>query len=99
MTIPANKKGSLLGKVIFADTTKTADIYFFKREKANIVTPPYPGVMQIVEREIGIQGGFGHHFLLPKVPFEGPCDIGFMGKVSTGTADVSVEFEVLLIDV
>ena len=55
-------------------------------------------VMNLVEREIGLTGGHSIIYQIPKGPFVGPCDIGFMGKVSSGTADVSVEFELILID-
>lgn len=97
-TIPAGKTGYLLGKVVFVDTVKAADIYFFQRPNADDVTAPYTGTMRLVEREVGVQGGFDHHFSVPKTPFVGPCDVGFMGLVSAGTADVSVEFELLLVD-
>ena len=97
-SIPKGKKGYLISKIIFVDTNKVADIYLFKRENADIVTAPYTGVMRIIEREIGVQGGFPVIPKTPKGPFVGPCDIGFFGIVSTGTADVSVEMEILLID-
>lgn len=96
-TVPIGYKGYLLGKVVVTDTSKVADVYFFKRENANDVTAPYSGTLRITEREIGVQGSFEHHFACPKTAFTGPCDIGFMAKVSAGTADVSVEFEVLLV--
>ena len=34
----------------------------------------------------------------PMGPFVGPCDIGFMGKVSTGTGEIDIDFEILIID-
>ena len=71
-------------------------MFFFKRLNADDVTTPYSGAMRVVEREIGIQGGFDHHFTVPKLIGAGPCDVGMMGKVASGTADVSVEFELLL---
>lgn len=97
-TVPVGKTGYLIGKVVFVDTVKAADIYFFQRQNADDVTTPFTGTMRLVEREVGVQGGFDHHFSVPKTPFIGPCDVGFMGVVSAGTADVSVEFELLLVD-
>lgn len=97
--IPAGYKGYLIGKLVFTDTSKTADLYMFNRENADDVVPPYSGIMKITEREIGVTGGFGHHFTVPKFLGIGPCDTGFMAKVSSGTADVSVEYELLLIKV
>ena len=97
-TIPAGKTGYLLGKLIFTDTSKTADVYMFKRLNTDDVTTPFTGVMTITEREVGLSGGFDHHFKVAKFIGAGPCDIGFMAKVASGNADVSVEFELLLID-
>jgi len=97
-TIPLGKTGWLLGKIVFVDTNTVADIYMFQRPLANDTTSPYTSIMKMFEREIGVKGGFDHHFASPKGPFVGPCDIGVMGVVGASTADVSVEFELLLID-
>ena len=97
-TIPAGKTGYLLGKTVFTDTAKVADVYFFQRPNADDVTVPYSGILKIVEREVGVTGGFSHHFAIAKTGIVGPADIGFMAKVSSGTAEVSVEFELLIVD-
>ena len=97
-TIPANKEVYLQGKVVQTDSSKYVDVYFFVREDADIVTAPY-GAMTLVEKEVGIQGGFDHHFKVPKFVTSGPADVGFMAKTSTGTAAISVEFEMILKDI
>ncbi|MCK5504212.1 MAG: hypothetical protein KAJ10_03575 [Thermodesulfovibrionia bacterium] len=97
-TIPSGTTAYLFSKNVFIDTSKTADVYFFQRENANDVTTPFTGIRRLLEREIGIQGGFSVDFRAPKGPFVGPCDLGFIGVVSSGTADISVEYELLLID-
>ena len=96
-TVPAGKTAYLLSKHIFVDTTKVADIYFFERPFANIVSAPY-SAMSLIQREVGVQGGIALDTKAPKGPFVGPCDIGFMGVVSVGTSECSVEFELLLED-
>lgn len=96
-TIPTGYTGYLLSKNIFVDSTKEADIYFFQRPLANDVSSPFSGAMRLFEREVGVTGGFELKTVAPKGPFVGPCDLGFMGKTSTGTAEVSVEFELLLV--
>ena len=96
-TIADEHTGFLLGKQVFVDSAKTADIYFFQRPYADIITAPFPA-MRIFEREVGVTGGYGHHFIAPKGPLIGPCDIGFMGSISTGTAECSVEFELFEIE-
>lgn len=97
-TIPLGKTGYLLSKNIFVEGTKPANVYFFQRPFANDVTTPYSGAMRLVEREVGVDGDITINPRAPKGPFVGPCDIGFMAKVATTTADVAVEFELLLIN-
>jgi hypothetical protein len=97
-TVPAGKTAYLLSKNVFVDTSKTADVYFYQRPLADDVTTPYTGTMRLVEREVGITGGYDLRTKAPKGPFVGPCDIGFMGSVSVGTADASAEFELLVVD-
>jgi len=98
-TVPINKKAYLLSKNIFVDSTKSADLYFFKREFANDVTTPFSGTMRLVEREVGITGGYNLQTVTPKYLGAGPMDLGFMGKVTSGSGECSVEFELLIVDI
>jgi hypothetical protein len=95
--IPDGYSGYILSKNIFTDTTKVASIYFMQRPFASDVTSPYAGIRRLIERDTGVTGGYNIDYLAPKGPYFGPCDIGFMANVSVGTADISVEFEMLLI--
>lgn len=97
-TIPINHKAYLIGGTLFVDTTKTADIYFFERDNADDVIAPYSGVMNLIARFVGVQGGYPLPVRVMRGPFVGPCDIGFMGTVSVGDAECSVSFEYLLIE-
>jgi len=97
-TIPRGKKGYLLSKTLFVDSTKTADIYFFKRDNINDTTVPF-SPMRLVEREVGVSGGYTFSLQEPTFLCEGPCDVGFMGEISVGTAEASAEFELLLVDI
>jgi len=97
-TIPKGKTGYLLSKQIFVDSTKSADIFFFKREHADDVTAPFSGTRRLLENEIGVAGTLTMNFRSPKGPFVGPCDVGFFGSVEVSTAFTSVEFELLLVD-
>ncbi|WP_373031675.1 hypothetical protein, partial [Sulfurovum sp.] len=96
-TIPAGKTGYIVSKNFFSDSSKSVDLYFFSRANADDVTTPFTGTMRIIEREVGLSGGFGPQWKAGKGPLVGPCDIGFMGVISIGNADIAVEFEVLLI--
>lgn len=97
-TVPAGVTGYVVTKNVFAEGSKVADTYFFQRPHADVVTTPFTGAMRLVEREIGISGGYSVNFKAGKGPFVGPCDIGFMSKIASGTDVVSVEFEILLVE-
>lgn len=97
-TVPAGETAFLWSKNVFVDTSKTANVYFFQRPNADDVVPPYSGTMQLFEKEIGVKGGFSLRTQFAKGPYVGPCDLGFMGLVSVGTAEASVEFELMLVE-
>lgn len=95
-TIPRNRAAVLLSKNAFSETSKTADIYLFQRDKADTIVAPFDGIMTLLEREVGFSGGFDLKPVSPKmITLTGPTDIGFMGKVSVGTDEASSEFEIL----
>jgi len=96
-TVPTGYTGHLLSKSVFVDSSKSADVYFFQRPGADDVTTPYSGNMRLFEREVGVSGGFTMRTVAPKSSFIGPCDVGFMAKISVGNAECSVEFELLLV--
>jgi len=98
-TIPSGKVGLILTKHIKKESAKNPNVYFFVRENADDVTTPYTGVMQVKELERNIDGSFVLQPRSPLGPFTGPADIGFLCNVATGTADLSVDFEILLVDI
>ena len=95
-TIPAGHTGYFLGKQIFIETNKPCEVIMFIRKQANIVTAPYSPVTGISIQRGVLNGyksgprGFGD-------PMVGPTDIGFMASNPTGTANISVEFQLLLL--
>jgi len=91
------KTAYLLSKIIFIDSSKTADVYFFRRTEINKTTAPY-STMRLIQREVGVSGGFTFMSKVPKKICECPCDMGFMGDISVGTSEASFEFEILLVD-
>ena len=96
-TIPLGKTGYLLSKKITVEGTKTADVLTFVREQANIVVAPF-GAMNVKELERGLAGTV---IISPKSPLlaipEG-SDVGFMAAANLGTASVSIDFEIHLVD-
>lgn len=97
-TIPKGKSGWILSKTINTDSSKIIDVYLFERCNASDIAPPYTSAMTLLEREVGIQGGFDKTFRGGKGPFVGPCDIGFMGNVDVGSAIISIDYEMVLLD-
>lgn len=97
-SVPTGYTAYLLSKSVSVDGVKSVDVFFFQRPLINDTTAPYTGTMRLIEREVGVSGSIDFTLESPKGPFIGPCDIGFMGVVGTGTAEVSAEFELLLIE-
>lgn len=96
-TVPNGYTAYLLSKSIFVDSNKDADLYFFQRPNADDVTATYTGVRKIIEKDLAVSGGLRQTFLSPRGTFIGACDIGYMAKGNSSTANVSVEFELLLV--
>lgn len=85
------------------DTTKKFDLIFFERRNIDETAAPYTA-MRAKSVVAGVDGGVLGSYAqtnVPFGPFTGPCDIGFMGQISTGgsgTVPMSVEFEIILVD-
>jgi len=97
-SIPTGKTGFLISKRITVDSLKTVNVYFFAREKIDDVTSPYTGIMQLIERDFGLSGTSDVIIAIPKGPFVGPADIGALAQSVVGTAEVSINFNILLLD-
>lgn len=96
-TIAANHTAWLISKNVYIDSTKTVDLYFFRREYADTTSAPY-SAMKVVSERVGTSGQLPSNFVSLKDGFRGACDVGFMGVVSASTAALSVEFELLVRD-
>lgn len=97
-TVPAGATGYVKLRNISIDSGKTVDMVFFQRGNCDETAAPYTA-MRTQSVVSGVSGGsievFGDTDV-PFGPYVGPTDIGFMGKVSTGTASVSCEFEIFI---
>jgi hypothetical protein len=99
-SIPAGKSGVVKLRNISIDSGKTVDIVFFSRTNIDQTSAPYDA-MRAQSVVSGVAGGSIETFGgidIPFGPYVGPTDIGFMAKVTSGTATVSVEFEVVVLD-
>lgn len=95
-TVPLGKTAYMLSQTVSVDSTKAATMVFFKREGALDETVPYSSL-----RAQNIYTGLSGVSHLPHQTHEvypELTDMGFMGYMSTGTGDVSAEFEILLVD-
>lgn len=97
-TIPTGYTGWILRKQVYAAASKNVSAYFFHRPHADDVVTPFSGAMRVIQYEVGVGGAPLETFLKgPRGPYVGPCDIGYMASIDVGTAPVSCEFELLLI--
>lgn len=78
-------------------TPTTAQALEFVSDNVND-TSAGTGAIRVIEHEVGITGNIVLRTTAPKGSFVGPCDIGFMGKVASGTSQIAVDFELLIKD-
>ena len=95
-TIPVGYTGYLIGAFGFVDSSKITNLLFFKREGILKTSAPYDA-MRIVFEERSEGGEFTIDLKSPILLGTG-CDCGFMAKVNSTTAEVEVDFELLIID-
>ena len=97
-SVPTGKTGYVFLNDITIDSGKTAEVIFFHRGGADDTAAPYQA-MRAKSVLTGLSGGTTDISgrTVPFGPFVGPCDIGFLAKVSATTGSVAVEFEIYLI--
>lgn len=98
-SVPMGKTAYVSIRQVTADTGKTINFIFFERSNIDETAAPY-SAMRAKSVVVGLDGGTLDSYAqtnVPFGPFAGPCDLGFMGKVGTGTAEISVEFEIILV--
>ena len=96
-TIPNGKRAYLHAVHLHAEANKPVSLFLFKREDADVVTPPY-GPMRLVQEWDGVSGDEEWRADVPIV-FPPKTDIGWMGVVGSSTAAVSIDFELVLEDI
>ncbi len=95
-TIPAGYTGYMLAKTMNVESDKSPNVVWFRRENADDVTAPYPA-MRLFERHAGVVGQASIRMPSPHVTLPEKTDIGVLAHVATGTAAISVEFQILLV--
>ena len=96
-TVPVGFRAYIFVHGIIADSTKAVDVIFLKRESADDVAVPFTP-MRTLKEFTGLAGNsVGGDTTAPINSFEAKTDIIFMGIVTSGTASVTVDYEILLI--
>lgn len=96
-TVPKGKQAYILSARVSADTTKITTAMFFKRDNILQTTAPFSALRKqfgssTITREYVVEGNAPHG------PFLEFTDIGFLASVTVASAEVSVEFSILLRD-
>ena len=89
--------GYFLGKNITVESTKSANVFLFSRENADVVTTPF-SPMRVKELERNLDNEVQREPKAPLLKLVGPADIGFMAQSTSVTTDLSIEFELLLVE-
>lgn len=95
-TVPAGYTAYVLGYDVLVEDAKAVDVYLFKREGITTTSAPYTP-MQLVDR---YKSAGGEITIRPKgviTKLEALTDYGYMGVVASGTAGITVNTDILLI--
>ena len=96
-TVPKGKTAFLTAYLADIEPTKNANIAFYQRCGADDVAEPYEP-MRLQSLHKGLQNTLVITNHVSRGPFVGPCDIGFFAKVANSTANISLQFNLVLID-
>lgn len=95
-SVPIGFKAYVLSAAAFSDSSKITSIFFFQRKNILETVPPYTAMRLVFDATVeGIPADVTPRSALDD--FVGPCDIGIMGLVNTGSALVHVDIEILLV--
>jgi hypothetical protein len=95
-TVPDGFRAYILQQDIDVDSTKSVDVVIFKRAGIDVVAAPFT-VMKTISHLVGLTRHNTVEFSAPLNGFPARTDMGYMGMVASGTAEVSVHFAILLI--
>lgn len=96
-SVPLTYTAFVLGITMFSDSSKTSNAVLFQRQNILETAAPYTAMREVVTL---FSTGNDETLLKPRSPwgpFPALTDIGFMGKVNTGTSELDVDFEILLV--
>jgi hypothetical protein len=94
-SVPNGYNAYLLSAEVFSDSAKITNMLFFQRGNILDASPPYSAMRVVFEERL--EGGSSTLDISAPIKITGPADIGFMAKVNATTAEVDVDFEILII--
>lgn len=95
-SVPLEKTAYLLDFRISSDASKSFSYLFFKRESILDTAAPYQA-MRLQFSGVGINAPLSISFPDP-IKFTELTDIGFLARATSGSADMTAEFNLLLVD-
>lgn len=96
-TVPLGKK-AYLGRVFAqVDSNKSVNVFFFRRNNILTTSAPVEAVRGGLSLA-GVQGQLNFNTETLLGPYPELTDIGFMAKVGTGTGDIAIDFEIILVE-
>lgn len=96
-SVPLGKTAFMQSVIISVDSNKSASVLLLHRAGANVISAPF-GASRIVLELAGVSGEEVIKPYCPYGPYVGPCDIYFLSKVSAGSAEVDIDFELTIKD-
>ena len=92
-SVPVGKSAMVRIVTVSVDNNKAANVMLLKREGSNVASAPYLPARIVFELG-GITGESILSTVAPFGPFEGPCDLYFLARVTSGSAEVDIDFEI-----
>jgi len=96
-TIAKGKTGFFRSADVYVDSGKTLNVLAFQRPNADVVAAPF-SAMRLINQWVGVKGEMHYSPRYPNGPFVGPCDFGFMAKGTAVAADITIDFELDLVN-
>lgn len=90
-TVPAGRSAWITSVNLSTEANKAVDLNFYTRSGILDEAAPY-SPMRLKRELVGITGNDATTFNVPFGPFSELTDIGFMARVSSQTADISIDF-------
>jgi hypothetical protein len=94
-TVPIGYDAYLMGIEVEVEANKAVDILLLQRRDILQSTAPY-SASRVVQEYLGLEAPISRRLTVP-IAFPELTDFGFMAKVETGTARVSVGMEIVLV--